>query len=366
MTTPHNNKEPRKAKRSKKRKSVVGIEIAASAVLTIVLIFCGIQAYRLVGNNLTSRDGEKHIVYVYPETTPEAMLDRIEEDYRIGSRFSIRLQGRLLNWPSKTRPFVRTGRYELDGRMCNLELIRMFRNGQQKPVELRFQNIRTPEQLAGRLAGQLMLDSTDIITRLQDDAYMERYGLDAANAVCLFLPDTYETWWDISPDQLFDKMHKAYSAFWNDERKQKAEALGLKPQEIATIASIVEEETNRDEDKPLIAGLYMNRLRIGMPLQSCPTVKFALRDFGLRRITSEHLAVESPYNTYRNAGLPPGPIRIPTKKTLDFALNPTPSDYLYMCASDKFDGTHHFSSNYAEHSAYARAYQRALNKRGIH
>lgn len=365
MSTKGNKNEAKKAKRSKKRKSLIGIEIAASAVLALLIILCGVEAYRLLGCNLTSRDGEKHIVNVYPETTPEQLLDQIETDYRIGSRLSIRLQGKLLKWPSEARPFVRTGHYELDERMCNLDLIRMFRNGHQKPVELSFSNIRTPEQLAGRLAPQLMLDSLDIITRLKDDAYMERYGLNAPTAVCLFLPDTYEVWWDLTPDQLFDKMKKAHDAFWTAERQQKAAALGLTPEAIATIASIVEEETNRDVDKPIIAGLYMNRLKIGMPLQSCPTVKFALRDFGLRRITNEHLAVESPYNTYKNAGLPPGPIRIPTKKTLDFALNPTKSDYLYMCASDKFDGTHHFSNNYAAHSAYARAYQRELNKRGI-
>ena len=242
----------------------------------------------------------------------------------------------------------------------------MFRSGDQKPIQLTFNNIRTREQLAARLGTQLMIDSASIISKLEDDAYMQQFGLRKETAVCLFLPDTYEMWWDISADQLFKRMDVIHDAFWNADRLAKAAALKLTPEEVTTIASIVEEETNRDEDKPIIAGLYMNRLRIGMPMQSCPTVKFALQDFGLRRITNEHLKTESAYNTYIHPGLPPGPIRIPQKKTIDYTLNPTPSNYLYMCASSKLDGTHHFSSSYASHAAYAAAYQRELNRRRIY
>lgn len=356
-----------RSKRKPQKKSIVAIEISVSLILAAALAFGGIQAYRLLGNNLSSKDGEAHLIYIYPETSYDQWLGQIEEaGYEISSPFSLRLQSKLMRWPSEERPWIRTGCYELPAEMANLELIRKFRNGQQKPVKLTFNNIRTSEQLASRIGQQLMLDSADVMTRLGDEQYMSRYNLKKETAVCLFLPDTYEMWWDISPDQLFEKMNATYQQFWTEERKKAAEQLGLAPWEIATLASIVEEETNRDADKPIVAGLYINRLKIGMALQSDPTVKFATGDFSLRRITNVHLALESPYNTYKHTGLPPGPIRIPTKKTLDYVLHPTPSNYLYMCASDKLDGTHKFTASYGEHLNNARAYQRELNRRKIY
>ena len=350
----------------KKKKIILISEIAASLVLAILLAVAGYHAYRLMGSNFVSRDGEPHYVYVYPETTLDSLLSTLQKDYTIGSTRALKLHSKLMKWTSEERPFVRTGRYLVPAETANLQLIRMFRSGDQKPIQLTFNNIRTREQLAARLSSQLMIDSAAIICKLEDDTYMQQFGLRKETAVCLFLPDTYEMWWDISADQLFKRMADIHDAFWNADRQAKAAALKLTPEEVTTIASIVEEETNRDEDKPIIAGLYMNRLRIGMPMQSCPTVKFALQDFGLRRITNEHLKTESAYNTYIHPGLPPGPIRIPQKKTIDFALNPIPSNYLYMCASAKFDGTHHFSSSYAAHAAYAAAYQRELNRRKIY
>ena len=350
----------------KKKKIILISEIAASLVLAILLAVAGYHAYRLMGSNFVSRDGEPHYVYVYPETTLDSLLSTLQKDYTIGSTRALKLHSKLMKWTSAERPFVRTGRYLVPAETANLQLIRMFRSGDQKPIQLTFNNIRTREQLAARLGSQLMIDSASIISKLEDDTYMQQFGLRKETAVCLFLPDTYEMWWDISADQLFKRMDVIHDAFWNADRLAKAAALELTPEEVTTIASIVEEETNRDEDKPIIAGLYMNRLRIGMPMQSCPTVKFALQDFGLRRITNEHLKTESAYNTYIHPGLPPGPIRIPQKKTIDYTLNPTPSNYLYMCASSKLDGTHHFSSSYASHAAYAAAYQRELNRRRIY
>lgn len=350
----------------KKKKKIYVIEIIASLVVALLLALVGNQTYRLIGSNFVSRDGEPHYVYVYPETTLDSLLISLQKDYVIGSERSLKLHSKWMKWTSAERPFVRTGRYLVPAETADIQLIRMFRSGDQKPIQLTFNNIRTREQLAARLGAQLMIDSASIISKLEDDAYLQQFGLRKETAVCLFLPDTYEMWWDISADQLFHRMATIHDSFWNADRLSKAEALQLTPEEVTTIASIVEEETNRDEDKPIIAGLYMNRLRIGMPMQSCPTIKFALQDFSLRRITYEHLKTESAYNTYIHPGLPPGPIRIPQKKTIDFTLNPTPSNFLYMCASTKFDGTHHFSSSYASHAAYAAAYQRELNRRKIY
>ena len=350
----------------KKKKKIYVIEIIASLVVALLLALAGNQTYRLIGSNFVSRDGASHYIYVYPQTTLDSLLISLQKDYVIGSERSMKLHSKLMKWTSAERPFVRTGRYLVPAETADLQLIRMFRSGDQKPIQLTFNNIRTREQLAARLGAQLMIDSASIISKLEDDAYLQQFGLRKETAVCLFLPDTYEMWWDISADQLFHRMATIHDSFWNADRLSKAEALELTPEEVTTIASIVEEETNRDEDKPIIAGLYMNRLRIGMPMQSCPTIKFALQDFSLRRITYEHLKTESAYNTYIHPGLPPGPIRIPQKKTIDFTLNPTPSNFLYMCASTKFDGTHHFSSSYASHAAYAAAYQRELNRRKIY
>lgn len=350
----------------KKKKKILVIEIIASLVVALLLALAGNQTYRLIGSNFVSRDREPHYVYVYPETTLDSLISSLQKDYVIGSERSLKLHSKWMKWTSAERPFVRTGRYLVPAETADLQLIRMFRSGDQKPIQLTFNNIRTREQLAARLGAQLMIDSASIISKLEDDAYLQQFGLRKETAVCLFLPDTYEMWWDISADQLFHRMATIHDSFWNADRLSKAEALELTPEEVTTIASIVEEETNRDEDKPIIAGLYMNRLRIGMPMQSCPTIKFALQDFSLRRITYEHLKTESAYNTYIHPGLPPGPIRIPQKKTIDFTLNPTPSNFLYMCASTKFDGTHHFSSSYASHAAYAAAYQRELNRRKIY
>ena len=349
-----------------KKKKIYVIEIIASLVVALLLALAGNQTYRLIGSNFVSRDGASHYIYVYPQTTLDSLLISLQKDYVIGSERSLKLHSKLMKWTSAERPFVRTGRYLVPAETADLQLIRMFRSGDQKPIQLTFNNIRTREQLAARLGAQLMIDSASIISKLEDDAYLQQFGLRKETAVCLFLPDTYEMWWDISADQLFHRMATIHDSFWNADRLAKAAALELTPEEVTTIASIVEEETNRDEDKPIIAGLYMNRLRIGMPMQSCPTIKFALQDFSIRRITYEHLKTESAYNTYIHPGLPPGPIRIPQKKTIDFTLNPTPSNFLYMCASTKFDGTHHFSSSYASHAAYAAAYQRELNRRKIY
>lgn len=337
-------------------------KIGVFIIIFLVLggIFCFEQYYRLMVNNLSNKNGESCLVYVYPKTDMDSLVRNLQENFKFGSIANFRFHAKLLGLTE-----IKAGCYSVPAHIGDLRLIRMFKFGHQTPVKLTINNIRTREQLAQRISNQLMLDSAEIVSRLCDNDYMAQYGLKRETAVCLFLPDTYEVWWTTTADDLFAKMNQNYNRFWTDERKQKAAKLGLSPQEVATLASIVEEETNKDVDKPIVAGLYMNRLRIGMRLQACPTIKFAWQDFGLRRILKRHLEIDSPYNTYKYAGLPPGPIRIPTAKTMDFVLNPTKSDYLYMCANKAFDGTHHFSSNYAEHSQYAREYQAELNKRNI-
>ena len=210
-----------------------------------------------------------------------------------------------------------------------------------------------------------MIDSIEIARQLFDSTFQSKLGYDSKTIPCLFIPETYQVYWDMSVDDFFQRMQKEHERFWNNERLARATAIGMTPEEVCTLASIVEEETNNNEEKPLVAGLYINRLQKDMPLQADPTIKFALQDFALRRITNEKLKVNSPYNTYINTGLPPGPIRIPTKKGIDSVLNYTKHNYIYMCAKEDFSGTHIFASNYADHMANARKYWKALNERKI-
>lgn len=335
--------------------------LAALAVVVLAMVgFAGQQYYRLKVSNIESVDGKEHRLYVYPGASLDSVLQVVQKDYRVASVWSLRLHARLMHFQ---RP--KAGCYLLPKSEGDYAFLRRLRGGEQTPIELSFNNIRTREQLAHRLSEQLLLDSLSVIERLEDDSFMSRYGLTKETAVSLFIPNTYEVFWTISAEQLFDRMHREYEHFWTEERRREAEAIGLTPVEVCIIASIVEEETNAKSDYPIIAGLYLNRLRLGMPLQACPTVKFALQDFGLRRILYEHLQYDSPYNTYKYKGLPPGPIRLPRAGTMDAVLHAKKHDYLYMCASTAFDGTHHFSSSYSEHARYAKAYQAILNQRGI-
>ncbi len=331
------------------------------SVLCLAAVAVGIeQYYRMFVCNITANDGDTHLLYVYPDASLDSVIDVIAQTHDIASPWNLRFHCRLMKF---TAPKV--GCYMLNQKEGDVALIRRLRGGEQTPVEVTFNRIRTRSQLAKRLSEQLLMDSAEVAQRLESNEYMSQFGLKRETAVCLFIPDTYQLYWTISPDALFQRMEKEYKHFWTDERDRKAKKIGLTRDGVATIASIAEEETNKDFEYPIIAGLYLNRLNKGMPLQACPTIKFAWQDFSLRRILNRHLEIDSPYNTYKNAGLPPGPIRIPRASTMDAVLNYTPSDYLFMCASADFNGTHHFSSTYAEHARYAKEYQAELNRRNI-
>ena len=335
--------------------------LSAAAVVLALAIWFGEQYYRYRWCNFVSRDGEKHGYYVRPGMSVDSVIAAIEADYALGSSIDWRLHSRYLHFDT-----CQVGFYRLPARIGDKELIRRLMLGQQTPVRLSWTHqVRTREQLSSRLSKQLLMDSVAIAERLDSAEYMAAYGLKRETAVCLFLPDTYEVWWTLTPDQLFERMGREYRRFWNEERLHRADSMHLTPTEVATLASIVESETNRQQEYPLIASLYLNRLHRRMPLQACPTVIFAVGDFSMRRVLKRHLRIESPYNTYRNIGLPPGPIRCARKTTMDAVLQAPKTDYLYMCANPDWSGTHVFSSSYSNHAATARAYQRELNKRKI-
>ena len=259
----------------------------------------------------------------------------------------------------------KTGRYAIKPTDNMRYLHRRLSMGYQSPVMLTVGSVRTLDRMARNVARQLMIDSTEVARLMADTAYIRSIGYSKETLPALFIPNTYEVYWNLSAEELMQRMVKENKAFWNDKRMNQAKAIGLTPIEVATLASIVEEETANQNEKPMVAGLYINRLQRGMLLQADPTVKFSLQEFGLKRILYKHLEVDSPYNTYKYAGLPPGPIRVPSYQGLESVLNYTKHNYLYMCAKEDFSGTHNFAVTSAQHAANARRYQQALNRKGI-
>jgi UPF0755 protein len=241
-------------------------------------------------------------------------------------------------------------------------IYRRIVSNEQAPVKLVIPATRTIAQLTGAISRQLMLDSLELSEFLTKPIYHENIGYSKETLPSLFIPNTYEVYWNIKREDLMIRFMKERREFWNEKRMAKAEKLGMTPEDVATLASIVDEETNNDAEKPIVAGLYINRLKKDMPLQADPTVKFALGDPTRKRILNKDLEVESPYNTYKHRGLPPGPIRIATKQGLESVLDYKKHDYLYMCAKEDFSGTHNFAKTLSEHNANAKKYQHALNK----
>ena len=260
---------------------------------------------------------------------------------------------------------VKTGRYAIKPTDNMRYLHRRLSMGYQTPIKLTVGSVRTLDRIARNTARQLMVDSCEIANILNDTTYISKLGFTPETLPALFIPNTYEVYWNMSSEDFMQRMLKEHKAFWNEKRLKQAEAIGLTPIEVATLASIVEEETANQAEKPMVAGLYINRLKKGMLLQADPTVKFSLQEFGLKRILFKHLEVDSPYNTYKYAGLPPGPIRVPSYQGLESVLNYTKHNYIYMCAKEDFSGTHNFAVTSAQHAANARKYQQALNRRGI-
>ena len=260
---------------------------------------------------------------------------------------------------------IRTGRYAIVHGENTITIYRHLKNGHQEPVMLTIPESRTTDRLAGALGKKLMMDSTALAICLKDNDFCQRWGYDTTTIACMFVPNTYEVYWNTTIEHLMDRMQKEHQRFWNNERQAKAQAIGLSPNEVCTMASIIDEETANNAEKPMIAGMYLNRLKADMPLQADPTIKFALKDFAIKRIYHNMLQFDSPYNTYKNTGLPPGPIKIASVAGIDAVLNRTAHDYLYMCAKEDFSGTHNFARTYQEHLKNAAKYSKALNERGI-
>lgn len=342
-----------------KKKRRIGIWLGVLTVLVVVAGAVLWMAHRYVYDTVVS---DREMVYVHRQWNSvqlDSALCEVLGDKQVVARVE-----RLLSYFDFDAT-AREGAYRLEPGMSVWRVALKLARGSQTPVRVTFNNVRTLDQMAERIAEQLCFSKADLLTALQNDSACAAMGFTQATLPALFLPDTYEFYWTVTPQAFVQKMEREYRRYWQGKRERQAEALGLTPIEVATLASIVEEETNKPDEMGTVAGLYMNRLRKGMPLQADPTVKFACGDFALQRILKKHLAVESPYNTYRVTGLPPGPIRIASKQAIDAVLNHRPNQYLYMCAREDFSGYHNFAVTLAEHQRNAVRYQRELNRRGI-
>lgn len=260
---------------------------------------------------------------------------------------------------------IKPGRYTIQPRMNNKELVGLLRSGKQTPVKVVFNNIRTKDQLAERISAQLEAKKHALSNLMNDGDYLKELGFKPDNALCMFIPNTYEFYWNTSADQFLKRMKKEYEKFWNAERMRKARTIGFKQDEVSILASIVQQETNKDDEKNDIAGVYINRIKKGMRLEADPTLVYALGDFTINRVLNIYKTIESPYNTYKYTGLPPGPICLPTKTSIDAVLNYTHHNFIFFCAKDDFSGRHAFAANYAQHIVNAKRFQRALDRRGI-
>ncbi len=275
---------------------------------------------------------------------------------------------KALDWVAKRKKYaqsIKPGKYLLDKGLTTNEILNMLRSGNQEPVLVTFNNLRFINELAGAISKYIQPDSVTLLAKFTDPAVFEKYGFTESTFHCMFIPNTYEFYWTTTPDQFLERMSMEYKHFWNDERRSKAITLGLTPEEVMTVASIVQEESNKKDERPIIAGLYLNRIKRGMPLQADPTVKYALGNFRIKRVLNSHLAIDSPYNTYKYPGLPPGPINFPEITCIDAVLNATKTPYLYMCARQDFSGYHNFAKTLSAHNENARKYREALNAQEI-
>ncbi|BDD11143.1 aminodeoxychorismate lyase [Fulvitalea axinellae] len=342
-----------------KRTKILAIALIVVGMLFTIFTFYFYQIYS-TPNILVDKDDA--YIYVRKGLTFEEFRTDLYKNKVVHDLVSFGFVAKLLDLEGEMKP----GRYHFKRNMTNPEAVRMLRSGEQKPLRVTFNNIRTTEELAEKLSGKLMLEKDELLKLLEDENYVKEMGFSKETAGLMFIPNTYELYWTVKADDLVKRMKKEYDKFWNESRKAKAAEIGLSPVEVAVLASIVEAEASLSSEYPVVAGVYLNRMNRHMRLEADPTLVFAHGDFEIRRVLDKHKEIDSPYNTYKYAGLPPGPIRLPATNAIDAVLNHEKHNYIFFCAKEDFSGAHNFASNLAEHSRNARKYHRALNKARIY
>jgi len=352
-------------KRKRKNKSSLRKFIIAFFVLTILggagmayELYLRVYQPNIV---LPANSNEK---YIYIPTNAD-----FYQVIQILSESGLLINSNSFEWLATAKKYttnIKPGRYRINRNLNNNELINLLRSGKQTPIKVTFNNLRNKQEFSGKIANQIETDSADLLTYITDTSFLNSNGFTAENVVCLFVPNTYEFYWNTSAKQFMERIQKEYETFWNVERKAKAKRINLTPFQVVILASIVEKEQNiKKDERPEIAGLYLNRIKKRMKLESDPTLIFALGDFTINRVLNKDKKVDSPYNTYIHKGLPPGPICIPSINSIDAVLNASEHKYIFMCAKEDFSGYHNFAKSYRKHLRNARKYQKALNKRKI-
>lgn len=334
-------------------------------IIFIAILVGGIYAY-LVYNKIYNPNiifnKDKEYVYIPTGSDFDDVVYILENQHIVKDVNTFK-------WVAEKKKYiekVKSGKYKLRANMSNNDIVDLLRSGVQEPINISFNNVRTIEQLAGRITNNIEADSAKFVELLNNNEFISHYGFTQNTIISMFIPNTYELYWNTTNEDLFKRMAKEYKHFWNDERKEKAKQLRLSQSQVSTLASIVQMETVKNDEKSIVAGVYLNRLKRGWPLQADPTVIYAMGDFSIKRVLKEYLSVDSPYNTYKYKGLPPGPITIPEISSINAVLNYKNHDYMFFCAKEDFSGYHNFAKTLRQHNINAKKFQRALNKRKIY
>ncbi len=332
---------------------------------TIIVLLGGYFIYNLHSKifapNTKIENKESASFYVPTGSTYEEVVGLLKISGHIENLENFEWLAKIKKYPENIKP----GHYLLREGMNNNELVNMLRGGMQTPIKLTFSNVRTKNELAGIVSRQIEADSTALLTALNDSSLLAEYDFTPVTVYAMIIPNTYEIWWNTSSEKFIARMHKEYESFWSSEKREIADSLDMTPIDVTTLASIVEEETIREDEKSKVAGLYINRLKKGIKLQADPTIKHVINDFTINRVLSRDLAIDTPYNTYIHKGLPPGPIRFASVSSINAVLNYEDHDYIYMCAKDDFSGYHNFAKTLRQHNINAAKYRQALKIKKI-
>jgi len=342
-----------------RKRNILVIVILFSSMMTSTLSF---YIYSIIKSPNILVDEPDRYIYIQENTSFNALRDTLVKQGVVNDLMSFAFLSKFMKYQDNVKP----GRYLMKKNMSNLNAIRLLRSGAQEPINVRFSNARHITDIAADLTNGIEADSVTMLNLLSNDSLPSNYGFEKKTFISMFLPNTYQFFWLTDEEQVLDRMKREYDAFWNEERLQKAETIGLRKNEVSTLASIVDAETAMSDEKPKVAGVYINRLRKRMKLQADPTLIFGIGDFSIKRVLDKHKEVDSPYNTYKYYGLPPGPIRLPSISGIDAVLNFKSHDYLYFCAKEDFSGYHNFEKTYTAHLRNAEKYYAALNKKKIY